>query len=74
LRASLKARPDAFARCLAEKLLSYALGRGIERRDRPAVYAIVRKLARQDYRFSALVLAIVQSDLFQKRKWGGDKP
>jgi hypothetical protein len=70
LRASLKARPDDFARCLVEKLLTYALGRGVERRDRPAVNAMVRKLARQDYRFSALVLAVVQTDLFQVRKPG----
>jgi hypothetical protein len=73
LRASLKARPDAFARCLVEKLLTYALGRGIERRDRRAVSAIVRTLARKGYRFSALVLAVVQSDPFRARK-GGDQP
>jgi hypothetical protein len=74
LRASLKVRPDAFARCFVEKLLTYALGRGIERRDRPAVSEIVRKLARHDYRFSALVLAVVQSDLFQAPKGGGGQP
>jgi hypothetical protein len=74
LRAGLKARPDVFARCLAEKLLTYALGRGIERRDLPAVNTIVRKLAQQDYRFSALVLAIVQSVLFQTRNGRGNKP
>jgi hypothetical protein len=73
LRASLKARPDAFARCLVEKLLTYALGRGIERRDRRAVSEIVRKIARKDYRFSALVLAVVQSDLFQERKGEGGR-
>jgi hypothetical protein len=74
LRAGLKARPVDFARCLVEKLLTYALGRGLERRDLPAVSAIARKLARKDYRFSALVLAIVQSDLFQTRKGGGEQP
>jgi hypothetical protein len=74
LRAGLRARPDAVARCLVEKLLTYALGRGIERHDRPAVNAMVGKLARQDYRFSALVLAIVQSDLFPVRKGRGGQP
>jgi hypothetical protein len=65
LRAVLKTRPNVFARCLAEKLFVYALGRGIDRHDRRVIEAIVRKLARHDYRFSALVLAIVQSDSFQ---------
>ena len=74
LRALLKTRPDAFGRCLTEKLLTYALGRGVEPQDRPFVDAIVRRLARKNYRFSALVLAIVHSDPFQKRGPGGLKP
>jgi hypothetical protein len=68
LRAILKARPDAFARCLTEKLLTYALGRGLERRDRRALNEIVRKLAPKGYRFSILVLAIAHSDPFQRRR------
>jgi Protein of unknown function (DUF1592)/Protein of unknown function (DUF1588)/Protein of unknown function (DUF1585)/Protein of unknown function (DUF1587)/Protein of unknown function (DUF1595)/Planctomycete cytochrome C len=67
LRAVLKARRQAFARCLAEKLLTYALGRGVEPSDGRAVDAIARRLARNDYRFSALVLAVVQSEPFQTR-------
>jgi hypothetical protein len=83
LHAILKSRPDAFARCLTEKLLTYALGRGVQRHDRPFVNAIVRRLARKHYRFSALVLALVHSEPFQSRVhsepfqsrgYGGQKP
>jgi hypothetical protein len=73
LRAILRKQQGAFARCLAEKLFTYALGRGIERHERRAVTSIVRNLDRNDYRFSALVLAIVRSDPFQARR-GGVKP
>jgi hypothetical protein len=68
LKAILKGRSDAFARCLAEKLLTYALGRGVERSDRCAVDEIARNLAREQYKFSALVIHIVKSDPFQKRR------
>jgi len=73
LRSVLRARPDVFARCLTEKLLTYALGRGVERRDRRSVDAIVRRLARHDYRFSALVLALVHSDPFRSRPEGANR-
>jgi hypothetical protein len=66
LKAALVARRDAFARCLAEKMLTYALGRGLDRRDRRAVDQIVENLARADYRFSALVFAIVESEPFRQ--------
>jgi hypothetical protein len=66
LRAILKTRQRAFARCLTEKLLTYALGRGVDHSDRCAVDAVARQLAHNDYRFTALVLAIVHSDPFQK--------
>ncbi|HZY85246.1 MAG TPA: DUF1592 domain-containing protein [Gemmataceae bacterium] len=68
LKVILKGRTDAFARCLAEKLLTYALGRGVERSDRCAVDEIARNLAREQYKFSALVIQIVKSDPFQKRR------
>jgi hypothetical protein len=74
LRAILKARRQAFARCLAEKLLTYALGRGVDHSDRRAVDGIARQLARNDYRFSALVLAIVHSDPFQKHAAKKEEP
>ena len=54
-----------FARCVTEKLLSYALGRGLERYDQPTVKKIVSDLGAKDYRFSALVLEIVNSLPFQ---------
>jgi hypothetical protein len=54
-----------FVRVTVEKLLTYALGRGVEYRDMPLVRAIARDAARQDNRFSALVLGIVKSPPFQ---------
>jgi hypothetical protein len=65
LRAVLRSRRHAFARCLTEKMLTYALGRGLERGDRCDVQCIVSRLARDGYRFSALVLAIVESEPFR---------
>jgi hypothetical protein len=68
LRAILKARQDDFSKCLADKMLTYALGRGTERYDRCAVEEIARSLKKNDYRFSTLVIEIVKSDPFQKRR------
>jgi hypothetical protein len=68
LAAVLKADPTAFAECLAEKMLIYALGRGPDRTDRKTVKALARRMARDEYRFSSLVLGIVQSEPFQTRK------
>ena len=65
LRAILRADPNAFAECLAEKLLIYALGRGLERNDRKTVEAIADKVAKDDFRFSSIILGIVQSEPFQ---------
>ncbi len=67
LKEILKADRDAFARCLTEKMLTYALGRGVERYDQPAVNLIYRRLAASDYRFSRLVLEIVKSLPFEER-------
>lgn len=64
----LKAQPDAFAECLTRKLLIYALGRGLEPDDDPAVRKIVKNVAADNYRFSSLVLGIVKSQPFQKRR------
>lgn len=65
LKAYLKSNPQAFAACLTEKLMIYALGRGLEEYDRPAERQIVRNLNEQDYRFSALVLGIIDSMPFR---------
>jgi hypothetical protein len=67
LKAILKQDREIFVRALAEKLLTYALGRGLERFDRPALAAITGKLASGDYRFSQLVAGIVNSLPFQMR-------
>ncbi|MBX3398450.1 MAG: DUF1592 domain-containing protein [Gemmataceae bacterium] len=67
LRKLLRADKAAFVRCLAEKMLTYALGRGLEDYDRRAVNGIMEAAGRADDRFSTLILAIVQSDPFQKR-------
>ncbi len=74
LRASLRSLRDAFARCLAEKMLTYALGRGLDRDDRRAVDRIVARLARDGYRYSALVIAIVESKPFRSPHTTGANP
>jgi hypothetical protein len=68
LKSILLESRDEFAQCLVEKLLTYALGRGVERFDRPAVKAITRQVAANDYRFSALVFGIVNSVPFQMQQ------
>ena len=70
LRQALLARPEVFVGTLAEKLMTYALGRGVTYSDAPAVRAIHRQAAADDYRFSALVGAIVRSAPFQMRRAG----
>lgn len=71
LRAILMEREVDFRRCLTEKLLTYALGRGLEYYDKCAVEDICAAAARSDNRFSSLVLAIVRSEPFQLRKGKG---
>ena len=67
LRNALLRRPEQFVQTFTERLLTYALGRTVEYYDMPAVRQIVRQAARDDYRFSSLVWAIVESDAFQLR-------
>ena len=64
LRAFLLEQPDQFPRTVTEKLLTYALGRRLEYYDRPAVRKIVRDAAAHDYRWSSIVLGIVESPAF----------
>ena len=68
LKPILKEQKDLFARCLSEKMLIYALGRGLEYYDQPAVDRIVAALQSDNYRFSTLVREIARSDPFQKRR------
>ena len=64
----LRGKSDQFVTHLTRKLMTYALGRGLEWYDRCAVDAVVAAAARDDYRFRALVRGIVLSDPFQKRR------
>jgi hypothetical protein len=67
LEKALLERPDLLARAVTEKLMTYALGRGVEPFDAPTVRAIVRDSKSRDYRFSSLILGIVNSTPFQMR-------
>jgi len=68
LRKVLLRHPEQFATVVTEKLLTYALGRGVEYYDEPAVRRIVRESAPSDYRWSSLILGIVGSEPFQMRR------
>jgi len=65
LRDWMVGRSDQFVRVVTEKLLTYALGRGVEYQDMPTVRSIVRDSAPGKYKFSAIVLGIVKSPTFQ---------
>jgi hypothetical protein len=67
LRQTILKRPDNFVTTFTEKLLVYALGRGIDYHDMPTVRALVADSGRQNYRFSTIVLGIVRSAPFQQR-------
>jgi hypothetical protein len=64
LRNTLVSRPEQFVQTVTEKLMTYALGRGVEYHDMPTVRAIVRDSAKHDYRFSSIVAGIVKSQPF----------
>jgi hypothetical protein len=68
LRDYLLSRPDQFAATVTEKLLTYALGRGLEEYDLPLVRKIVRDTAPDNYKWSALIIAIAESTPFQMRR------
>ena len=61
-------RPELFVSTFTEKLLTYALGRGVEYYDAPAVRNIVADARTKDYRFSSVILGIVNSTPFQMRR------
>jgi hypothetical protein len=67
LRKAVLSRPELFVTTVAEKLLTYALGRGLDYYDAPTVRAIVRDARDRDYRFSSVVLGVVKSAPFQMR-------
>jgi hypothetical protein len=68
LREALLRRPDQFVQTFTERLLTYALGRTLDHEDMPTVRKLVREAQQEEYRFSALVWAIVQSEPFQMRQ------
>ena len=74
LRTILEGNREAFARSLTSKLLTYALGRGLEQYDTRTVKLIASRLPAEDYRFSALVLEIVNSLPFQSRRPSSKEP
>ena len=72
LRDVLMQNSEQFVRVMAEKLLTYALGRGVEHQDMPLVRSIVRDAAAGNYRFSTLVLGVVKSAPFQNNIKGAE--
>src|SRR5262245_9860026 len=67
LRNALLSRKEMFVTTATQKLLTYAVGRTVQYYDMPAVRSIVRRAAQNDYKFSTLVLGVVESDAFQKK-------
>ena len=67
LRKALLARSDVFVRTATEKLMTYGTGRALKYYDMPVVRQVVRDAAKNDYRFSSLVVGIVESDAFQMK-------
>ena len=68
LKAALTSRPEMFVGTTTEKLLTYATGRGLEAYDQAAIRKIVRDASKSDYRFSSLILGVVNSAPFQMRR------
>jgi hypothetical protein len=73
LKTILKGKKDLFSRCLAEKVLTYALGRGLEPYDKCAVDGILPALENNEYRFSTLLVEVVKSEPFLMRTAMGRK-
>ena len=68
LRMALVNRSDAFVHVMTERLLTYAVGRGLEHYDAPAIRAILRQSARSQYALPSIILSVVQSLPFQMRQ------
>jgi mono/diheme cytochrome c family protein len=67
MRNAILKHPESFATVITTRMLTYALGRGLEPSDMPVVRRIVKKAAQDDYRFAAIISGIVESPLFQMR-------
>jgi hypothetical protein len=74
LRKVLVTKKAEFTRCMLEKMLTYALGRGMEEYDRCTVKEICQSVEKNNYKFSSVVDGIVQSDAFLKRRARTDAP
>ena len=74
LKKILLEKKSLFSRCLTEKMLTYALGRGLDYYDKPAVDQIVAALAKNDYRFATLVAEIAKSEPFRLRRGKDQNP
>jgi hypothetical protein len=74
LNRALLARPDQFVQAMTEKLMTFALGRGLRYQDMPAVREIVRNAAKDDYRFESLIRGIVASPGFQMKQLSSPAP
>jgi hypothetical protein len=72
MKALMRENMGEFTQCIAGKVLTYALGRGVEPFDRSTVRDIVKQTAAQNYKFQALILAVVHSPAFQQRR--GEAP
>ena len=68
LKKVLLGQKNDFTRCLVDKMMTYALGRGMGRTDKCTVKDVVESTAKNDYRISSVMVGIVKSDAFQKRK------
>jgi hypothetical protein len=68
LQQALLSRPELFVTTFTDKLLTYALGRGVESYDGPAVRGVVREARANDFRFSSVIMGIVSSTPFQMRR------
>jgi hypothetical protein len=67
LRNAILSRPEAFVTVLTERMMTYALGRGVEPSDMPVVRSIVKKAALNNYRFTSIIMGIIESAPFQMR-------
>jgi Protein of unknown function (DUF1588)/Protein of unknown function (DUF1592)/Protein of unknown function (DUF1585) len=71
LRQVLLKKKDLFVKCFVEKMMTYGLGRGMDRADRCFIEEIAKGVVKQDHKFSAVILGIVKSDPFLKRRAKG---
>lgn len=74
LKAMLRQKSDMFSRCLTKKMMTYALGRGVEYYDQRSVDKIIAALKKNDYKFSTLVVEIAKSDPFRQRRGKEQNP